>query len=68
MLKIFKENIKFLKNQHNIAEILDINQQSLSNKLSDNKRQFSLIDAILISKKLNISIDDLVFKDLSKGE
>ena len=68
MLKIFKKNIKFLKNHYNIAEILNINDQSLANKLSDNKRQFSLIDAILISKELNIPIDELVFKDLSKPE
>lgn len=64
MLKKFKENVKKLRNHYDIAEILGINEQSLSNKLSDNKRQFSLIDAILISKALNIKIDDLVFKDL----
>ena len=66
MLYIFKKNVKYLKNHYKIAEILNINEQSLSNKLSDNKRQFSLTDAIQISKATNISIDDLVFKDLSK--
>ncbi len=68
MLKNFKSNIKYLNKKFNIAKILNINEQSLKNKLSDEKRQFSLIDAILISQATGYKIDDLVFKDLDKKQ
>ena len=68
MLKKFKSNIKYLNKKFNIANILNINEQSLKNKLSDEKRQFSLIDAILISQATGYKIDDLVFKDLDKKQ
>lgn len=66
MLKNFKSNIKYLNKKFNIDEILGITRQALYNKLSDEKRQFSLIDAILISQATGYKIDDLVFKDLEK--
>lgn len=66
MNNYIKSNIKYL-NQHNkIADILNINEQSLKNKIYDEKRSFSVDDLIKISKSLNISLDDLVYKDLSK--
>ena len=46
------------------ANILNINEQSLKNKISDMNRKFSIEDIILISKATNYSLDQLVFKDL----
>lgn len=65
-MNYIKENIKYLSKNHKIYEILKINQQSLSNKLSDSKRKISIEDLMKIHDELNISLDDLVYKDLSK--
>lgn len=64
MEKLLKKNIKYLKKQYDIANILNINEQSLKNKISDMNRKFSIEDIILISKETNYSLDQLVFKDL----
>ena len=66
MEKILKSNVKFLNKKYSIAKILKINEQSLLNKIYDNKRKFSIEDVMTISACTNISVDDLLYKDLSK--
>lgn len=63
-----KKNVKFLNQKTNISKILGINEQSLKNKIYDEKRNFSINDLIKISTSLNISIEDLLYKDLSKED
>lgn len=69
IMNIFlKKNVKFLNQKTNISKILGINEQSLKNKIYDEKRNFSINDLIKISTYLNISIEDLLYKDLSKED
>lgn len=69
IMNIFlKKNVKFLNQKTNISKILGINEQSLKNKIYDEKRNFSINDLIKISTSLNISIEDLLYKDLSKED
>lgn len=65
----FKENLKYLTknteiNQNRLASILGISRQSITSLLNtDNPRANTLIK---ISQIYNVSIDDLLNKDLSK--
>ena len=65
----FKENIKYLTknteiNQNKLASILGISRQSITSLLNtDNPRANTLLK---ISQIYNVSIDDLLKKDLSK--
>ena len=69
IMNIFlKKNVKFLNQKTNISKILGINEQSLKNKIYDEKRNFSINDLIKISTSLNISIEDLLYKDLPKED
>ncbi len=65
----FKENLKYLTknteiNQNKLASILGISRQSITSLLNtDNPRANTLLK---ISQIYNVSIDDLLKKDLSK--
>ena len=65
----FKENLKYLTknteiNQNKLASILGISRQSITSLLNtDNQRANTLLK---ISQIYNVSIDDLLKKDLSK--
>ena len=66
----FRQNLQFLTktklNQSKLAEKLGITRQSITTLLkTDDPRASTLIK---ISEIYNISIDDLLKKDLSKGE
>ena len=62
MQKILKTNIKSLSKKYEIDKILNINKQSVANKLSDNNRKFSIEDLMLISKATGITTDKLLFE------
>ena len=65
-----KNNILFLKNTkksyRELSEITNVAQTTLKDLASGLNQNPKLDVLIKISKSLNISIDDLVFKDLSK--
>lgn len=66
---LFIKNLKYLTtntevNQNQLAIKLGISRQSINNMLRNKKLDPKASTLIKISKIYNISIDDLIFKDL----
>ena len=69
-MKNFRKNVRFLRKQHNytlqqFADILGVSK-SLISQFESGFSGLSLEVMIKIRSLFNISLDDLIFKDLTK--
>ncbi len=70
-MNYFSENLKFLTsktkiNQNQLANKLGIDRQQITRYLKGNEPSYDRL--ILIASIFNLSIDDLLLKDLSKEQ
>lgn len=61
-----KSNMYYLNNTYNISNIIGVTPSILENKIYNNSFDFSIEEIRKVAEFLNISIDDLINKDLSK--
>ncbi len=69
--KIFSKNLKYLRKKHNmyqeeLGSLIGISQQTVASYENNSNADPRLSVLVKLSNLFNVSIDDLVKKDLSK--